>query len=80
MNNENAMEITVNHFQDKCSQIFSTLQFNQEEVIITANGLPIAKIIPFIAKKPVLFGRMLGTAEIVGDIEQSIAETWDAER
>jgi antitoxin (DNA-binding transcriptional repressor) of toxin-antitoxin stability system len=74
------MEITVNQFQTQCLQIFNALQSNQEEVIITANGMPIAKIIPFAPKKPVLFGRMSGTAKIIGDIEQPLAEVWDAEQ
>ena len=74
------MEIAVNHFQAQCLQIFSALQSNQEEVIITADGKPIAKIIPFSPKKSVLFGRMSGTAKIIGDIEQPLDEVWNAEQ
>jgi antitoxin (DNA-binding transcriptional repressor) of toxin-antitoxin stability system len=74
------MEIAVNHFQAQCLQIFNVLQATQEEIIITANGMPIAKIIPFALKKSVLFGRMSGTAKIIGDIEQPLEEIWDAEQ
>ena len=74
------MQVAVNQFQTQFLQIFNTLQNNQEEIIITDNGNPIAKIIPFMAKKTSLFGRMSGTATIVGDIEQPIAENWDAEQ
>jgi antitoxin (DNA-binding transcriptional repressor) of toxin-antitoxin stability system len=73
------MEVAINHFQNQYLQIFNALQTSQEEVIVTENGHPIAKIIPFPTQKAVLFGRMAGTAKILGDIEQPLGEIWNAE-
>ncbi len=74
------MQIAINQFQHQCLQIFSTLQTSSEEIVITDNGKPIAKIVPFAAQKSPLFGRMSGTATILSDIEQPLAETWNVEQ
>ena len=74
------MEIAVNHFQAECLKIFSALETLEEEVIITQAGKPIAKVVPFLPKKTVLFGRMAGTGKIIGNIEEPLGEIWDAEQ
>lgn len=74
------MEIAVNHFQTECLKILSTIETLEEEVIITQAGKPIAKIVPFLPKKTVLFGRMTGTGKIIGNIEEPLGETWNVEQ
>jgi len=56
-------------------------QVEQErtEVIITKRGKPVAKLVPFTAEVPPIFGFMAGTGVILGDIEAPSSELWNAE-
>jgi antitoxin (DNA-binding transcriptional repressor) of toxin-antitoxin stability system len=52
----------------------------REPVVITKKGVPVAKLVPADEPPRDVFGCMIGTAEIVGDIEAPVtsASNWKA--
>lgn len=74
------MQLTAVEFQSKCIELMDQVKDNHEEVIITKDGKPIAKLIPMEAEaEGSLFGFMKGTMKINGDIIASLDEKWDVE-
>jgi prevent-host-death family protein len=74
------MDIPAGQFKAKCLQIMDQVARSRQPVTITKRGKPVAKIVP--ADEPAelepLFGYMAGTAEIRGDIVQSLDVEWSA--
>jgi prevent-host-death family protein len=74
------MQLTAVEFQSKCIELMDQVKENHEEVIITKDGKPIAKLIPMGEETAgSLFGFMKDTVKINGDIVASIDEKWDVE-
>jgi len=48
-------------------------------LVITKNGIPVAKLVPYEEEPVPLFGALKGSLKIKEDIISSIDETWDAE-
>ena len=74
------MDIPAGQFKAKCLQIMDQVARSRQPVTITKRGKPVAKLVP--ADDPAelepLFGYMAGTAEIRGDIVQSLDVEWSA--
>jgi len=69
------METTSVEFKSKCIELMDHVKESHEEVIITQDGHPIAKLVPYeeLIEEPVhLFGYMKGSVTINGDILEPI--------
>ena len=76
------MEMTFIEFKLKCLELMDHVKESHEEVIITQDGSPVAKLVPYEEhiEEPVnLFGYMKGSVTINGDILEPIDENWFAE-
>ena len=76
------MEMTFIEFKSKCLELMDHVKESHEEVIITQDGSPIAKLVPYeehIGEPVNLFGYMKGSVTINGDILEPIDEKWFAE-
>lgn len=74
------MLIAAGQFKAKCLKIMDDVHKTHEEVIITKRGKPVAKLVPVEEAPPqALFGFLLGSAVIKGDITRPTGEIWDAE-
>jgi len=76
------MVMTFNEFKLKCFELMDHVKESHEEVIITQDGSPIAKLVPYEEhiEEPVnLFGYMKGSVTINGDILEPIDENWVAD-
>ena len=51
-----------------------------QEIVVTKNGKPVAKLTPFQEPAKSLFGFMRGRMEIIGDIEAPLDVEWEAEK
>ena len=71
-------KIAAGAFKDKCLT-HSTKSSGRKELVITKLGRPIARVLPVEQQPPAVFGRMMGTMEILGDIVASTGEPWQAE-
>lgn len=67
-------------FKAHCLKVMDQVRARREPVIITKKGVPVAKLVPTGEPRSDLFGCMVGTAEILGDIEAPVvpSRTWKA--
>lgn len=77
------MKIAAGQFKAKCLKLMDNVYKNNEEVIITKYGKPIAKLVPINEEekfKTPLFGSLEGLITISGNIIGSTGEEWNAEQ
>ncbi len=71
--------IKASEFKAKCLNIMDEVAKNDEPIIITKNGKPISKLIPYYNKPETLFGLHHGVIKSHDDLIAPIADPWDAE-
>ena len=85
----NSRIIKASEFKAKCLKLMDEVAENGEEIVITKNGKPVAKLMPY---KPATeempyqdrpkspFGLNKGKYEIIGDLDDAFLDVdWDAE-
>lgn len=72
--------IQAGKFKTKCLKLMDEVYRTKRRIIITKRNKPIAQLIPIEKDSDLLFGRMKGTIQILGDIISPIDEVWDATR
>lgn len=70
-------QIAAAKFKEQCLALLD--EVDQEGIVITKHGKPVAKLIPFAADSAGLIGSLKDRIVIKGDI-LSTGEAWDAER
>lgn len=60
--------IPVAEFEADCSRLLDQVIQRRRQIVITRDGRPVAKLIPWMEEATDIFGRMAGTAKICGDI------------
>jgi prevent-host-death family protein len=72
----------ISHFKSHCLQLISELlKHPDEEIIITKNAKPVAKVTPISNEnRKSLAGLLKGRGQVTGDIISPIDEEWDAEK
>lgn len=74
------MQLSAVDFKSKCLELMEQVKENHEEVIITKDGKPVAKLVPVEEKTTAsLFGFMKGTVRINGDIIAPLDEKWESD-
>lgn len=74
------MEITLSQFKAKCLEIMDKIQKTHEEVVITKQGKPVAKLVPIGEQTSISpMGFLKGTVVIKGDIVAPLGEVWEAD-
>ena len=71
--------IKASEFKAKCLKLMDEVAENGEEIVITKNGKPVAKLTAFRERPKTLFGIDKGRLEILGDIISPIDVGWEAE-
>ena len=76
--------VKATEFKAKCLKLMDEVAETGEEIVITKNGKPVAKLTPYReTPKPerpkTLFGIDHGRLQIVGDIISPIEVEWEAE-
>ena len=75
----NARTIKASEFKAKCLKLMDEVAESGEEIVITKNGKPVAKLTPYRERPKTLFGIDRGKLQIVGDIISPIDVEWEAE-
>ena len=75
----NTRTITASEFRAKCLQLMDEVAATGEEIIITKNGRPVSRLIPYREKPKSLFGIDRDKVVILGDIVEPIDVEWEAE-
>ena len=71
--------IKASEFKAKCLKLMDEVAENGEEIVITKNGSPTARLVPYRERPKTLFGIDRGKLEILGDIISPIEVEWEAE-
>ncbi len=75
----NTRTMKASEFKAKCLKLMDEVAENGEEIVITKNGNPTARLVPYRAKPKEWFGADRGRMKIVGDIISPIDVEWEAE-
>lgn len=76
------MEMTSVEFKSKCIEVMEQVREDHEEVVITQDGSPVIKLVPYEDEDEELgslFGYMKGSVKVIGNIIDPIDEKWDVE-
>ena len=73
------MTVKASEFKAKCLKLMDDLSNNGGEIIITKNGLPVSRLVPYREKPDSLFGIDRGKIEILGDIVEPVDTVWEVE-
>ena len=71
--------IKASEFKAKCLKLMDEISESGAEYVITKNGRPVSRLVPFHKKPRTLFGVDRGRLEIVGDIDAPLEVAWEAE-
>ena len=69
--------IKASEFKAKCLQIMNRVAETGDEVVITKNGIPISRLVPYRTRPQSLFGIDRGRMEILGDIITPLDAGWE---
>ena len=71
--------IKASEFKAKCLKLMDEVAETGEEIIITKNGRPTARLVAFVERPKTLFGIDSGKLEILGDIISPMDDDWEAD-
>ena len=71
--------IKASEFKANCLKLMDAISESGEEIVITKNGKPIAKLVPYQDPRSMI-GMFEGEIEILGDIMEPIDVEWDAQK
>ena len=71
--------IKASEFKAKCLKLMDEVAENGEEIVITKNGKPVARLTAYRERPKTLFGIDKGRLEILGDIISPMDIEWEAE-
>ena len=72
--------IMASEFKSKCLKIMDEVAASGEEVVVTKNGVPVGKFVPYSRKPKTLRGLHAGQVRASDDLIAPSGETWEAER
>ena len=81
MSNDNATGarmIKASEFKAKCLKLMDEVAETGEEYVVSKNGHPVARLVPYRRKPKSLFGIDRGNIEILGDIVEPLDIEWEA--
>jgi len=75
-------QIAAGAFKARCLKLMDEVHSRRTEILITKRGKPIAKLSPVDAAPTDVFGCMIGTAEIRGDVTSPVlpASAWTVQK
>jgi prevent-host-death family protein len=75
------MQVAAGQFKAQCLKLVDQVQQTKEEIIITKQGKPVARLVPIEAalQQESIIGWMKGSVAINGDIVSSPSAIWEAD-
>ena len=71
--------IKASEFKARCLKLMDEVAESGAEIVITKNGRPVSRLVPYRRKPKSLFGIDRGRLEILGDIDGPLDVEWEAE-
>lgn len=72
--------IKASVFKAKCLALLDQINQTGEEIIITKNGKPVSRLVPFRTPPKSLFGLHRGVVSSTADVVSPLGVDWDAEK
>jgi len=72
-------QIAAGEFKAKCLHLLDEVHQSRKEIVITKRGRAVARLLPVDEELLPVFGRMRGSAEILGDIVAPVGEKWNVD-
>ncbi len=72
--------IKASEFKTKCLKLMDEVADSGVEIVITKNGRPVSRLVPYRDEEPTMFGRNRDQIRILGDIISPLEVDWDEER
>ena len=73
-----APTIKASEFKAKCLKLMDEVAETGQELVISKNGRPVARLVPYHRKPDSLFGIDRHKLEILGDIVEPLGVEWEA--
>ena len=73
-----ARTMKASEFKAKCLKLMNEVAESGAEYVITKNGRPVSRLVPYRKKPKSLFGIDRGRLEILGDIDEPLDVEWEA--
>ena len=70
--------IKASEFKARCLKLMDEVAESGGEIVITKNGRPVSRLVPYRARPESLFGIDRGRFEIIGDIVEPVDVEWEA--
>ena len=71
--------IKASEFKARCLSLMDEVADSGAEYVITKNGRPVSRLVPYRKKPKSLFGIDRGRLEILGDIDEPLDIEWEAQ-
>ena len=71
--------IKASEFKAKCLNLMNEVAESGAEYVVTKNGRPVSRLVPYRKKPKSLFGIDRGRLEILGDIDEPLDVEWEAQ-
>jgi len=71
--------VKASEFKAKCLQLMEQVNETQEEIIITKNGKPISRLVPYRKQLESFFGLHQAQVKSTGDLLAPLGASWDAD-
>ena len=71
--------IKASEFKAKCLKLMDEVAETGEEIVVTKNGRPVARLVAYVERPKTLFGIDRGKLEILGDIISPLDADWEAD-
>jgi prevent-host-death family protein len=71
--------IIGSEFKAKCLKIMDEVAASGGEVVVTKNGAPVGKFVPYQRKPKTLRGPHSGLVEVGDDLVEPTGETWEVD-
>ena len=72
--------IKASEFKAKCLKLMDAVSETGKTLVITKNGEPVAKLVPYRERPKTIFGIDSGSIRILGDIVEPLDVEWEAMR
>lgn len=66
----------ASEFKVECLKLMDEVARSGEEIVITKNGKPVSKLVPYDVKPKMAFGRHRNSIRITGDIVSPMPAEW----
>lgn len=75
---EGVRTVKASEFKAKCLKLMDEVAATGEEIVITKNGRPVSRLVPFRSKPKSLFGLHGESLRIEGDVLSPVDVEWEA--